>query len=193
MFDLGPHPIALVLELAGEDPVGVTARLSSSRDDGADDDASVKIRFRSGLVATLDVSWTAPSTEWSIQAASPDAVVRLELTPEPLVEVNGESVVVNPVHDVVDPRLESMGYVDQLLAIASLASNAVDRTTDDEDLTDGDTRAATGQSIEDARDVLELICAAYASAGAGGTEVPLPFTGDRSLTPMELWRSGQPA
>jgi hypothetical protein len=36
--------------------------------------------------------------------------------------------------------------------------------------------------------VLEVICAAYASAGAAGTEIRLPFDGDRALTPLELWR-----
>ena len=43
-------------------------------------------------------------------------------------------------------------------------------------------------SSDAARDVLEVICAAYASAGDGGTEVPVPFAGDRTLTPMHLWR-----
>ena len=36
--------------------------------------------------------------------------------------------------------------------------------------------------------VLDVGCAAYASAGAGGTEVPLPFSGRRDRTPLELWR-----
>ena len=38
------------------------------------------------------------------------------------------------------------------------------------------------------RVVLDVVCAAYASAGAGGTEVPLPFSGRRDRTPLELWR-----
>ena len=37
------------------------------------------------------------------------------------------------------------------------------------------------------RDVLELICAAYASAGRGGAWVALPFDGPRDRTPLELW------
>jgi len=42
------------------------------------------------------------------------------------------------------------------------------------------------------RDVLQVVCAAYASAGRSGEEVALPFTGRRDLTPLELWRLRSP-
>ncbi|UDY35905.1 Gfo/Idh/MocA family protein [Dermatobacter hominis] len=173
LFDLGPHALALVIGAAAEPVVGVAATLSSSRDDGADDDAVVRLRFASGLVASVDVSWTSPDTEWSLQAASPDGVARLELYPDVLVELDGEPVTLPDRHpSAPDPALERMGYVDQLRDTASAA----------------DGHPAPGQTPEQARDVLEVICAAYASAGSGGDEVALPFTGDRTRTPQQLWR-----
>lgn len=169
LFDLGPHPIALALGLADEPLVGVRAALSSGRDDGADDHASVWLRFASGLVAELVVSWTAEVPLWDVQAASDRGVLRIELLPEVLVEHDGDPVALSSRHDVVDPRLEQLGYVDQLL---DLLGGEPDR----------------GQSLESARSVLEVICAAYRSAGLDGTEVTVPFDGDRHATPMSLWR-----
>jgi len=169
LFDLGPHPVAIALELAGEEPVGVAAELTSTRADGADDRAELRLRFASGLVATLAVSWRAEDTVWDAQAASDTGVLRMELLPEVLVEADGEPVEVPSRHRVPDPRLEQLGYVDQLLDMVSGAP-------------------VHAQRVEAARRVLEVICAAYASAGAGGTEVALPFEGDRDATPMRLWR-----
>ncbi len=167
LFDLGPHPIALALAAADEPAVAVHAQLSSARDDGADDDARVQLRFASGLVATLQVSWSAPEVVWDLQAASEDGVLRLELLPEVLLEHDGEPVEVPVRHRVPDPRLEQLGYVDQLLDLVSAQP--------------------AGQTAADARTVLEVICAAYRSAGTGD-EVALPFSGDRTRTPMQLWR-----
>jgi myo-inositol 2-dehydrogenase / D-chiro-inositol 1-dehydrogenase len=36
--------------------------------------------------------------------------------------------------------------------------------------------------------VLDVICAAYASAGNGSTSVAVPFAGPRDRTPLQLWR-----
>ena len=171
LFDLGPHPVALVLGLADEPVVGVSARLTSTRDDGADDDASLRIRFVSGLVAELDVSWTADTPLWDAQAASDRGVLRIELLPEVLLEHDGEPVALPSRYEVADPRLEQFGYVDQLL-----------------DLHDGSPER--GQDLDAALLVLEVICAAYCSAGRDGAEVTLPFEGDRHATPMSLWRGG---
>lgn len=192
LFDLGPHPISLVLGLAGEDVVGVAAELSSTREDGADDDATVRIRFASGLRADIELSWTSPESHWAIQAASPDTVVRLEFVPEARIEVNGDPVDVPRSHDVVDPRLETMGYVDQLRTLASLIrpDDTGSGSTHSDDGPDSATGpvGTIGQSVRAARDVLEIIVAAYSSAGRGGDEISIPFTGDRDLTPMQLWR-----
>lgn len=174
LFDLGVHPVALMLLLADEPVVSVSAELSSQRSDGADDWASLRIRFASGLVAELETSWRqdpeqGEEAHWALQAASNDAVVRLEFAPEPHVEFNGDEIHVEMRHSAPDPRLESLGYVDQLIDFADRSSSR-------------------GQTLTQARDVLEVICAAYASAGNGGAEVTLPFDGDLSATPMQLWR-----
>ncbi|MGB3410207.1 MAG: Gfo/Idh/MocA family oxidoreductase [Microthrixaceae bacterium] len=171
LFDLGPHPIAMALGLAGANPIGVSAELSSGRPDGADDRAELKLRFASGLVAELAVSWTAQDPYWGVQAASDSGVLRIELVPELSLEFNGDAVAIPHRHQPPDPRIESMGYVDQLLDLVS-----------DED-------HGRGQSAGAARDVLEVIYAGYASAGAAGTEVSLPFTGDRTALPISHWRS----
>lgn len=168
LFDLGPHAIAVAVALAADTPVGVSAELESSRPDGADDHASVRLRFASGLVAELEVSWRSTDAHWDAQAASDDGVLRLELVPALLLEANGEPVALARRHDVPDERIELLGYVDQLLDLVA---------------------AGPGQSVEDARAVLEIVCAAYDSAGRGGAEVPLPFAGDRDATPTQLWRS----
>ena len=169
LFDLGPHPIALALDAAAEPVVSVRATLSSERDDGADDAAELEMLFESGLRATLQISWRSPETAWDLQASSDTGVLRLELLPEVSLEHNGEPVALPARHQVADPRIEQFGYVDQLLDLVA--------------------PEPAGQSAEAARHVLEIICAAYASAGRSGSEVSLPFRGDREATPMQLWRS----
>lgn len=173
LFDLGPHAIALLMAFAAEPIVAVAASLASGRADHADDDAEVRLRFASGLEATVEVSWTAEEPQWSLQGASSDGVVRVELVPEVLVEIDGEAVTIpDRCAGLADPALERMGYVAQLRDMAA-AVHA--------------TRSTSGQTPESARHVLEVICAAYASAGRDGAEVALPFAGDRSRTPMQLW------
>ncbi|MHB1137434.1 MAG: Gfo/Idh/MocA family protein [Microthrixaceae bacterium] len=167
LYDLGPHAVALALGLADEPVVGVTATLRSAREDGADDDASVALRFRSGLVASIEVSWVSSDTVWEAQAASDTGVLRLELLPEVTLEHDGEPVPVALRHGG-EPSLEQFGYVDQLLDLVA-----------EED--------RPGQTVQAARDVLEVICAGYRSAGRG-EEVTLPLAEDLDLTPMQLWK-----
>lgn len=170
LFDLGPHPVALVLELVGTAPVAVAAELRSSRVDGADDEAEVRLRFADGTVVSVEVSWTAPEPVWDLQVAGTTGVVRLELFPDTTVERDGEPVALPAPRyaRAADPSLETFGYVDQLVDLA--------------------TAGGAGQSAAAAATVLEVITAAYSSAGRGGSEVALPFAGDRTLTPMQHWR-----
>jgi len=48
----------------------------------------------------------------------------------------------------------------------------------------------TGSAMDAAfgRKVLDIVCAAYASAGRGGAPEAVPFTGPRDRTPLQLWR-----
>ncbi len=74
----------------------------------------------------------------------------------------------------VDPKLgvlEQYGYVGQLRAlVADLAA-----------------ARQPFMSVAFGRLVLDVVCAAYASARTGEPEA-LPFTGRRDLTPLQLWR-----
>lgn len=167
LFDLGPHPVALALLAADEPPVSVSAHLSTSRTDGADDDARLTISFASGLDATLEVSWVSDVVVWDLQAASDSGVSRLELFPNVALESDGRDVAVPLRLSGGNGTLEQYGYVDQLVDIAA--------------------EAPAGQTAAAARAVLEVICAAYLSAGRGGERVALPLEAPRDASPMQLW------
>jgi predicted dehydrogenase len=174
MFDPGVHGVALAMLLAA--PARVTqvqARLTGGRDGiEVDDDATVTLTFDTGLKAQLRVTWRSAAPGWDAQAASPTGAVRLELVPEPTVELNGvPRTLVEPPPGLASPQLHHLGYVGQL---ASLAAD----------------RMAKRQPRSGAvfgRAVLDVVCAAYASAGSGRAEA-VPFTGARDRTPLELWK-----
>ncbi|MCC6225557.1 MAG: Gfo/Idh/MocA family oxidoreductase [Microthrixaceae bacterium] len=170
LFDLGAHPVALALAFAKSEPVGVRARIDSNRDDGADDDASVRLRFADGLMAEIEVSWRASKPVWDLQASTPDRVSRVELLPNIAVELDGADATPEP----TDP-LTDFGYVGQLRGIVDVVSGLGGRVC----------------PLGFGRLVLDVICGAYQSAGQGGldgAEVPLPFGGPRDLNPMQLWQ-----
>jgi myo-inositol 2-dehydrogenase / D-chiro-inositol 1-dehydrogenase len=174
LFDLGVHPLALILLLAGADePVSVTARLETAADIEVDEFAELTLRFRSGLEATVVTSWRGDGVVWDLQAASDTGVVRAELLPNLSLEHNGEDIELPaPRYSPDIPQLEQFGYVAQLIEAANAAAGG-DMTAID---------AAFG------RIVLDVVCASYRSAGRGGAPEPLPFTGSREHTPLELWR-----
>lgn len=172
LFDLGVHPLAVALLLAGDDRVvEVEAALSGADDHPTDEHADVRLRFSSGLTAHVEASWRSPVHLWDAQAASPTGAVRFELVPEPLVERDGEPLSL-PAPRVRDaPMLDSLGYVTQL---ETMASEIAARRP-----------AMCGMAF--GRAVLDIVCAAYTSARTATPE-PVPFTGPRDRTPLELWR-----
>ncbi|MGZ4758896.1 MAG: Gfo/Idh/MocA family protein [Acidimicrobiales bacterium] len=98
--------------------------------------------------------------------------VRAELVPHLLLERDGEPVALPPLPAGADiPQIHQFGYVAQLEDLLRDFAHGREPVMS----------AAFG------REVLELVCAAYASAGRGGQEVPLPFDGPRDRTPLELW------
>jgi len=176
LFDLGPHPIAVAMLLAAPArPVHVVGHLAGATDIAADEHAEITIKFDSGLAARVVVSWREPSRDarvWDLQAASASGVLRMELVPDPGLEIDGEPVALPaPRSDLPSPRLEQMGYTGQLETF--IADFAAGR--------EPEMSAAFG------RDVLEVICAGYSSAGNGGRPIALPFTGHRHRTPQQLW------
>ena len=173
-FDLGVHPLALVLRAAGSaTPVGVRARYEAGDDVEVEDWASVDIRFDSGLVANIEVSWRAEQPTWDLQAASDDGVVVLGLLPDITLERDGEPHEV-PVTSDPDrpPQLDAFGYVEQLRQ-----AEAAWRVG----------RSPLVSDVHFGRQVLEIVCAAALSARAR-VETPLPYAGPRDRTPIELWR-----
>jgi predicted dehydrogenase len=179
LFDLGAHPLAIVVLLADAGPDGtdrverVRARLEREPDVPVDTYAEVDLVFASGLHARVEVSWRDPVAVLDFQAASDDGVVRAELMPNVGLEHDGVGLTLpTPRTSGADARLDQFGYVSQL-----------------EDLL-GD--FADGRSPEIGprfgRLILELTCAAYASAGDGSAEVAVPFSGSRDATPLQLWR-----
>ena len=98
-------------------------------------------------------------------------VLRAELLPRPSLEVNGEPVTLaRPTAPVAE--VEQFGYLGQLQALADDAS--VGRTP--------------AMSASFGRTVLDIVCAAYRSAGRNGDAEHLPFHGPRDRTPLQLWR-----
>jgi predicted dehydrogenase len=170
LFELGVHPLALALRLAGDArPIDVVAEISTTGM-GVDDHAELRIRFDTGLEARIEASWRHPEPVWDLQASSAEAVVRADLLPRVGLEHNGEPVALSPGPSDVEPHLVELGYVEQVRSL-------------------GSARPATGSSgAAFGRAVLELVCAGYASAAAGGP-VALPFTGPRDRSPFALWRS----
>jgi predicted dehydrogenase len=178
LFDLGVHPLAfamMVANAAGEgSPTMVSAELHGGEGHDSDEHADVWLRYHSGLVAHVESSWQAgPHSQWDAQVAGARGVVRAELLPVQSLELNGDPVAL-PTATGQIPMLDQLGYTAQLRAFA-------------DDLT------AAREPMMNAvfgRHVLQVVMAAYQSAGRRGDEVALPFQGPRDLTPLQLWRQG---
>jgi myo-inositol 2-dehydrogenase / D-chiro-inositol 1-dehydrogenase len=172
LFDLGAHPIALALRFAGSARVtSVTATLQSGSDHRSDEAATVILSFDTGLRANVIVSWRADLPLWDAQVSGPTGVLRAELLPTAAMEHNGDAVAL-PRPKFSPTQLETLGYMGQLRSFVD------DLATDRRPVLN----ATFG------RLVLDVICAAYASAGNGSTSVAVPFAGPRDRTPLQLWR-----
>jgi predicted dehydrogenase len=178
LFDLGVHPLAVAMLICGAAglgrPVAVAATLRGGDGHGSDEHADVTLHYAGGHRATVVASWQAgPEPVWDVQVAGQDGVLRAELLPEARLEYNGDEVAL-PASAGPVRVLDDLGYVPQLRAFL-------------DDL-------ATGRSpVMDARfgrEVLQVVMAAYTSAGRDGAPEALPFTGPRDRTPLELWRAG---
>ena len=179
LFDLGVHPLAVALLLAnaaGEGrPVAVSAGLRGGEGHGSDEHAEVTLRYRSGLTASVVASWQAgPEPLWDAQVAGQEGVLRADIIPTQVLELNGDEVALPEFNGPI-PALDQLGYAAQLSALVD--DIAVGR--------EPVMSAAFG------REVLQVVLAAYLSAGRRGDEVELPFTGPSDLTPLQLWRLGE--
>ncbi len=175
LFDLGVHPLAVVLLAARPArPVAVRCRLDGSGAHPTDEHAEVALTFDTGLVARVVSSWRGGAVpQWDAQAASATGVVRAELFPLLSLERDGEEIAL-PRARTQPPQLEDFGYTGQLAGFVA----------------DLDAGRAPLMDAAFGRHVLDVVCAAYRSAGRGGAPEPLPFTGPRDRTPLQLWRGG---
>jgi predicted dehydrogenase len=176
LFDLGVHPLAVAMLLANASGLGRVTAVSATLRGGAghrsDEHADVRLHFASGLRARVVASWQAgPDPVWDAQLAGEDGVLRAEIFPAPTLEFNGHPVQL-PAATGAMPLLEQLGYASQLQALVD----------------DVAARRTPVMSAAFGRDVLQVVLAAYASAGSDSSRVPLPFTGARDRTPLQLWR-----
>ncbi|MEO6126083.1 MAG: Gfo/Idh/MocA family oxidoreductase [Ilumatobacteraceae bacterium] len=182
LFDLGVHPLGIALLVgaaagAGQ-VVSVSCHLLGGEGHNSDEHAEVTLTFGGGLVATVISSWQATTylghdtQVWDVQVSSPSGVLRGDFWPRPSLEHNGDPVAI-PTSTADVPFIEEFGYAGQLAAFAN----------------DIATGAAPFMNAAFGRVVLDVVCAAYQSAGRDGVSEAVPFTGDRSKTPLELWHA----
>jgi predicted dehydrogenase len=177
LFDLGVHPVGLALRTAAEAGAGAPVSLTAVIVDAGTDHehATVKVRFESGLRATIVVGWqpgAAPDAD--LQASSAGAVLRVDLHPSPSLEQSGVPVALGPPVRVGTPNLvEDYGYAPQLKRFW--------------------TNIRTGRPVPATsrfgRQVLDVIAAAHWSAGRDAVEVAIPFPGPRDRSPSELFET----
>jgi predicted dehydrogenase len=178
LFDLGAHPLAVVLLVASASRpqparvASVRCTLEGSDAHPYDEYADVQLTFDTGCTARVISSFReAKIPVWDAQASSATGVVRADIMPATSLERNGEPVPLAPVTHAV-PELERFGYIGQL---AAFCRNLGDNTG-------SFMNAAFGRFI------LDVTCAAYASAGRSGEPVSVPFAGPRNLTPHQIWK-----
>jgi predicted dehydrogenase len=171
--------IALTMLIARLVGLGAPRLVNASVEFGAnglDDAADVAIEFDGGLTACVHADWQSGSvTSQEFQLAGEAGVLRSETDPRLSLEFNGEQVRL-PAASVADDQyrpLHESGVVAMLKTIAA----AFDAGT-----------LPYAFTLAFGRDVLEVIIAAYASAGRR-EPVVLPFDGDRSATPQQLLAS----
>jgi predicted dehydrogenase len=178
LFDLGAHTIWWALMLAGFLRVdGVTCALESRTPDEGDDYARLTLHLEGGVEAEVEVSWRETS-------ASSGAVVdgqhgRLEMAVAPRSHVTVTSVegVVSPVEISMGPRTAGAGYITKF-GYRPQIEHFLDAFRRGEQPYPG---------VKEAALIMDITAAAYASARSGG-RVSLPFAGDRTRTPYQLWR-----
>jgi predicted dehydrogenase len=181
LFDLGVHPLALAILAAAANGAGpvvsVAATLRGGEGHNSDEHAEVQLTFRSGLVGTVVSSWQNDSGQiWDVQLSSATSVLRAEFWPRPTLERNGDPVEL-PASDSTLAFIDEMGYSGQLRAFA-------------DDIAAGNTPL---MDAEFGRLILDIVCAAYWSAGRDGAPEPVPFAGPRDRTPLELWHGASNA
>ena len=128
--------------------------------------------FDTGLTAQVRATWRAAAPVWDAQAASATSAVRVELVPEPSVELNGSPLrLPRPPDGLPTDQLHHLGYLDQLGAPSPRTPPPV---------------ASHGSGSCSAGSCSRSSAPPTRSAHTGEPE-PVPFTGARDRTPHQLW------
>jgi predicted dehydrogenase len=163
VFDGAPHLIELVRLLLGRPrATRVTATLDA-RGSQVDLAATLQVDFEGGAHASITVDLVSEATEVTARAHG----VELRLAPDVELRARGRMVAVDagPPHSWT-----ALGYAGQMRALFGAEP----------------VRAG----VHDGLAVMEIIAAAYLSAGRGAP-VPLPYEGPLDCTPLQLWRGAQ--
>lgn len=174
LFDLGVHPVGMVLRAAAEAGEGPPTAVSAVITDAGSDHehATVRVHFGADTSATVVVGWQPDAPpDWDLQVSSASGVLRAELSATPSLEHNGDPVPITTALDPTRSLVDDRGYGPQLNRFW--------------------TNVRTGRPVPSTslmgRLVLEVIAAAYWSAGRGAIDVAIPFTGPQDQTPQQLF------
>jgi predicted dehydrogenase len=119
VWDLGPHDFSILVHWLGETPTSVRAVGRDSIVKGIYDVAFVTLRFASGIVANVELSWLSPSKlRRTVIVGSQKMVVYDDGSPEPIrlfdhgvvyedPQTFGEYHLSYRTGDIVSPKLES--------------------------------------------------------------------------------------
>lgn len=177
LWDLGPHDFSILRYWLDEMPESVSAIGRDSVVAGIPDVAFLTLRYESGLIVNLEMSWLAPSKlRRTVLVGSDKMVVYEDGSPEPVrvfdhgvvykdPETFGEYHLSYRSGDIVSPRVET----EEPLTIQLRDFLETTRTG-----------SAPEGHAELCRDVVALIEAAEASLEAGGVPVRLDEVAPRS-------------
>jgi predicted dehydrogenase len=172
LWDLGPHDFSILLYWLSEVPVTVRAVGRDSIVKGIIDVAFVTMRFASGIIANVELSWLAPSKlRRTVVVGSERMVIYDDGASEPVrlfdrgvvyrdPETFGEYHLSYRSGDILSPRIES----DEPLALQMADFISAIRTGD---------RMEFHAAL--ARNVVRIVEAADRSLQEGGREVPLEY------------------
>jgi predicted dehydrogenase len=170
VWDLGPHDFSILLYWLGEPPRSIRAIGRDSIVSGIADVAFIAMKFASGIVANVELSWLAPSKlRRTVLVGSDKMIVYDDGTTEPIrlfdhgvvyrdPETFGQYHLSYRTGDIVSPRLDTY---EPLAAELGDFMRAI-RTGDQ-----------LGWQVALARDVVRMTDAADQSLSMGGVEVPL--------------------
>jgi len=176
LLDMGCHGIeALRFVFDRPEVRAVSARLATTLHadrTALDDDAEVRLELADGATLVSESSWAVKSgMQSTLEVHGAEGTLQLDLMGETGLRIvkPGGSVTRPP----LDPLLEH-GYLGELEHFLAAARGAPCEET-----------GAEGRAV------LEILLAAYASAGQGGREVSLPLRVPRVAAPIDLWKPPQ--